>query len=417
MWRLAVPALLLAAAAYSCTLDRDGHMATSVGGAGPGGSGGVPAGPSVGGGPSAGGGGGDAGMGGGGTAGAGGTETCGDGAVDGGEQCDDMNMASGDGCSATCQFDAADACPPGTTIDLGATPITIMGDTSTATNGHELGCFQPPTNYVAEGNDVVVAVRPASAGQIVATATATFVMELFANNSCVTMGSAIDCEREEDPGDDARVAFAALAGETYFVIMDGDDSGDDGPFTLTIELAVCGDGIINGDEQCDDMNPTPGDGCNACFIECDQAVGAELTFNSGEPPWSCYQAFFSDPGDFVSWDAARTACTTLGPGWDLAAVTSNGELILIDQGGGGPPNDTRVWLGGNDMAADGTFVWSNGEPWWATPPWTATSPNTTAGNLDDCVSLLAVGSSADDFDDIPCAELHGYVCERPAPGS
>lgn len=37
------------------------------------------------------------------------------------------------------------------------------------------------------------------------------------------------------------------------------ESGSTGPV-----LPVCGDGVVEGDEVCDDGNPTPGDGCQEC---------------------------------------------------------------------------------------------------------------------------------------------------------
>jgi len=37
--------------------------------------------------------------------------TCGNGQVDTGEQCDDANQTSDDGCSATCQLEAGWSCP------------------------------------------------------------------------------------------------------------------------------------------------------------------------------------------------------------------------------------------------------------------------------------------------------------------
>ena len=37
---------------------------------------------------------------------------CGDGALDPGEECDDGNTTSGDGCDASCQLEAGDGVPP-----------------------------------------------------------------------------------------------------------------------------------------------------------------------------------------------------------------------------------------------------------------------------------------------------------------
>lgn len=56
---------------------------------------------------------------------------CGDGAVTAGEQCDDDNIASGDGCSATCAIEGATAEiePNGTTAEADANAVQITADT------------------------------------------------------------------------------------------------------------------------------------------------------------------------------------------------------------------------------------------------------------------------------------------------
>ncbi|HWU85638.1 MAG TPA: myxococcus cysteine-rich repeat containing protein [Kofleriaceae bacterium] len=57
------------------------------------------------------------------------TPLCGNGVIDPGEQCDDGNAASGDGCSATCQIDFAQEIEPnGTFADAAASPLQIGGD-------------------------------------------------------------------------------------------------------------------------------------------------------------------------------------------------------------------------------------------------------------------------------------------------
>ncbi len=50
---------------------------------------------------------------------------------------------------------------------------------------------------------------------------------------------------------------------------------------------VCGDGVVSGDEQCDDHNTTPGDGCDAtCHVEvanlCQMATALVLGANQGD---------------------------------------------------------------------------------------------------------------------------------------
>ncbi len=50
---------------------------------------------------------------------------CGNGSVENGEQCDDGNTASGDGCSATCQLESGFTCP---TPGMPCTVLLYCGD-------------------------------------------------------------------------------------------------------------------------------------------------------------------------------------------------------------------------------------------------------------------------------------------------
>src|SRR5262249_36756068 len=50
---------------------------------------------------------------------------CGNGVIDPGEQCDDFNAASGDGCSASCQLEAGFVCP---TIGAPCIHLVYCGD-------------------------------------------------------------------------------------------------------------------------------------------------------------------------------------------------------------------------------------------------------------------------------------------------
>ncbi len=122
---------------------------------------------------------------------------CGNGIVTAGEQCDDGNNVSGDGCSATCKLECGDGLvQPGEQCDDGN---TISGD------GCDANC-----TFTRCGNGIV------TAGE------------------------------ECDDGNNV--------------------SGDGCSATCRIE---CGDGVIEGSEQCDDGNRVSGDGCSAtCQREC-----------------------------------------------------------------------------------------------------------------------------------------------------
>ena len=72
--------------------------------------------------------------------------------------------------------------------------------------------------------------------------------------------------------------------------------------------------------------------------------------------------------------------------------------------------DTDVHVGANDLAEEGVFVWSNGEP--VTHGWSGGEPNDEAyWGGEDCVSL----SPWQGLIDIPCSINFGtvaFICER-----
>ncbi|MFN8545336.1 MAG: hypothetical protein U0807_14165 [Candidatus Binatia bacterium] len=74
---------------------------------------------------------------------------CGDGALDPGEQCDDGNTASGDGCSPTCVPEAGSTTTTTTTT-------TITTSTTTTSLPPPLAIPQPPTQMVLVGDEVVL---------------------------------------------------------------------------------------------------------------------------------------------------------------------------------------------------------------------------------------------------------------------
>lgn len=172
---------------------------------------------------------------------------------------------------------------------------------------------------------------------------------------------------------------------------------------------TCGDGVVTGDEQCDDANDESGDGCSdACTVECagllDGATG------------HCYVIVNTE----ITWDAARASCAALGDGFDLSAISSQAEQdFLIAQTSITdvlvPDDNSEVlWLGGTDVADEGTWLWSNGEPFFEN--WVAGEPSNDGANGEHC----AVYIHRDDiigYDDRPCDETYAHLCERARPGS
>ena len=77
------------------------------------------------------------------------------------------------------------------------------------------------------------------------------------------------------------------------------------------------------------------------------------------PSWSvevngsCYLRVTSDR----SWTNARDGCLSLGSGWQLVSINDAAENALI----GSWVVSGSTWIGLNDRASEGTFVWQNGD--------------------------------------------------------
>jgi len=156
-------------------------------------------------------------------------------------------------------------------------------------------------------------------------------------------------------------------------------------------VELCGNGMIDPGEECDDQNGSPDDGCDACQAYCFDGEVEEPTTHH------CYALFKSEK----TRDEAKKACS--GVGLYLATITSAGELALIaplDDG------DDR-WLGG--LKVNGLWTWETGEPWgFAT--WDVGQPNDSGPCLD-------VRTAKNVWNDDTCAELHDFICEWTPPGN
>jgi cysteine-rich repeat protein len=356
------------------------------------------------------------GSGGGSTGGAGGmggeggaAPECGDGVVDRGEECDDANTADGDGCSANCAYDVADACAPSTVIELGTSPRTLMGDTRAAIDD-----VQPTCGDDTGGRDVVVALEVLAQGLVRISLKASFESVLSLGSSCGA--SDLGCQ-ESNTGDDNQLVIELAPGATTYVHVDGQDAKAAGAFTLTFDATHCGDGTIEPPEECDDGNLVDGDNCaSSCAVECTAKPNAAATERRGD---HCYQLF----ENALAWTEARDYCRTMiGAGYDLAAVRDEDERDFVD--GTVDPGGT-IWLGGTDDplfdpdAARGAFVWINGEIWDQASEdlWDDEEPN--GGNGENCVELVtqSLGEDNDRLNDALCTNPLGYLCELTPAGA
>jgi len=204
------------------------------------------------------------------------TVRCGDGKVSGNEQCDDGNTASGDGCSSTCQVECGWVCPAG-----GRCHAAKCGDGVVAGN-----------EQCDDGNNV--------AGD----------------------GCGPTCALESKPVTGAEGWTCSTAVQP---------SGCIGPTTCS--GTICGNGVREGSEQCDDGNHDTGDGCTPfCRLEpiCPPAGGA-CTTACGDGlllPIDKQNGQECDDGNTVSGDGCSSDCK-IEPGYacmDVAVMPN--PLIL-----------------------------------------------------------------------------------------
>jgi fibro-slime domain-containing protein len=242
---------------------------------------------------------------------------CGNSVVSLGEQCDDGNTVSGDGCSSSCQLEANYACPvPGSpclATPCGDGKVTgaetcddsnsLPGDGCSATCKVELG-WQCPT----------VGARCIA-------------------KKCgdgITVGAEQCDDANTASGDGCGAACTLEKG--FACTMVG---------TLSVcHVTVCGDGLKEGFEQCDDGNLIPYDGCSpTCEVEakcqggiCTAVCGDGLKF----PIEAC------DDGNTTAGDGCSSTCT-IEPGFSCVAV---------DQA---PPSQLVIPILYRDMHYSGTF--------------------------------------------------------------
>jgi cysteine-rich repeat protein len=213
------------------------------------------------------------------------TTACGNGIIDFDEQCDDGNVVTADGCSATCEVEVDYACTgepsvcaalPAATcaapIVVGTTPFQYT-DTNFAAYGDDgsfdsgPGCVDV-VDQVAGGQEVVFrvdlaqgeTVRLREVGSVQA------VTRILVPGTCID-GAA--CAASTSSGASTGITHtAASAGPVYLVVEATTLPAFDDELDVRIDTWSCGDGAVDAGEVCDDGNTSSGDGCSAaCDFE------------------------------------------------------------------------------------------------------------------------------------------------------
>lgn len=234
---------------------------------------------------------------------------CGDGEIDEGEACDDGNVAGGDGCAADCSAVEADyACPvPGMAcvrvVTCGNARIeghetcddrnTVAGDGCDADCHLEPGWVCPTVGAAcvaaACGDGIVAGWEACDDGGV---CNGGGDMACTADADCAAAGDGDTCEPRSGDG-----CSASCQLEDGFAC---DTPG------APCRATLCGDGVVEGTEDCDDGNDQIGDGCTPfCTREpscvdgtCAAVCGDEVVF----APETC------DDGNVIDGDGCSSTC-------------------------------------------------------------------------------------------------------------
>ncbi|MGZ3419852.1 MAG: DUF4215 domain-containing protein [Polyangiales bacterium] len=256
---------------------------------------------------------------------------CGNGTLESGEECDDGNVVTGDGCSPMCKVESkgpADVCPGSElTLTLGTTSYkgSVSGSTLDA-YGHYAGSCGGGL-----GPDQVYMIKPAVTGTAFVKLKADYDATIYFRKDCAKSVDEDSCSAIAS-GSTGSSKIAVTKDEPLYIIVDSLIGG--GTYKLDVELveAKCGDGAIQLGEQCDDSNAVAGDGCSAtCQIEpggvADDCPGMPLIMKgTGDAPRKIVLA-----GDTST--ANDTATNTFGHGCGNYSYGNHDYAIKPDMTG------------------------------------------------------------------------------------
>lgn len=161
--------------------------------------------------------------------------------------------------------------------------------------------------------------------------------------------------------------------------------------------SLCGDGLVDVGEECDDDNTVDNDGCSSCEIDCGAGETKEPTTGH------CYRVF---TGDTMQPDA-EADCQAWGgaPGLGhLVSIEDAAESAFVDG-----LVDVNAWIGADDF--DGVWTWIDDTP-YAFQNWQAGEPNHPG--TEHCM-FMDVEAKWHDHD---CGDVRpAYVCERRGAGT
>jgi fibro-slime domain-containing protein len=263
------------------------------------------------------------------------SSVCGNGIKEDNEGCDDGNNVSGDGCSASCVVEPHWTCP---TPGKPCIHDTICGDgmieaTEACDDGNTIdgdGCSADCTVECGWECPAGMNCRAAKCGDGMVAGKE----QCDDGNTTDGDGCSANCTLESKPAGVPEgwvctsPSAAGTDGGTDGGGADGGAGACKGPTTCT--TSVCGNGIREGSEQCDDGNNVTGDGCSPfCRLEpkC-PAGGGACTNVCGSGLLLPGDGKDCDDGNTVDGDGCSHDCK-VEPGYKCNPVTVSSNPVIL----------------------------------------------------------------------------------------
>jgi cysteine-rich repeat protein len=199
---------------------------------------------------------------------------CGDSGVQAAEECDDSNVTNGDGCSALCQREAINL----TESEANDTTVTADGPISVSANfagniGGGADALDLVSLQLSATSDLSLEIEPAltpsglcddtPVGLRLLSSTGITLAQALASGDLLRLNLCTQL----DPRDDFGVL--KLPAGTYFIEVSKGTLTTGKDYRLHVNiLSTCGNGGVEGTEECDDNDQQSGDGCSSqCLLE------------------------------------------------------------------------------------------------------------------------------------------------------
>ena len=104
-----------------------------------------------------------------------------------------------------------------------------------------------------------------------------------------------------------------------------------------------------------------------------------------------------------TWPEAKTQCESLGSYLVTTHSLDESEFVFSLMSASG----SNMWIGGNDIAAEGTWVWEDGEIWGGFTAWNDGEPN--GGVSEQCIALLDYKNA---WYDVSCGSVYNFMCKK-----